>query len=174
MNRHIISFHEKFALGFACIILFFVGAPLGALIRKGGIGLPMIIAILLFLTYHFIGIFATNSAKSGNLNPVLASWFSTLIMLPLGIYLTKRATADRGLFGFGNILEPIRSMFKSKNQSGVDYKFLSSQKNEELINIIANYAQLGYESDMRYEAINELHKRGLSTNEIREKKRDRY
>lgn len=169
-NKHVISFHEKFALGFACIILFFVGAPLGALIRKGGIGLPMIIAILLFLTYHFIGIFATNSAKSGNLNPVLASWFSTLIMLPLGIYLTKRATADRGLFGFGNILEPIRSMFKSKNQSGVDYKFLSSQKNEELINIIANYAQLGYESDMRYEAINELHKRGLSTNEIREKK----
>ncbi|MCB4800373.1 LptF/LptG family permease, partial [Neotamlana laminarinivorans] len=49
LNRHVISLHEKFALGFACVILFFVGAPLGALIRKGGIGLPMVIAILLFL-----------------------------------------------------------------------------------------------------------------------------
>src|SRR5690606_33938464 len=77
-NRHIISLHEKLVLGFACIILFFVGAPLGALIRKGGIGLPMIVAILIFLTYHFIGIFATNSAKSGGLNPLIAPWVSTL------------------------------------------------------------------------------------------------
>ena len=57
------QFYEKFALGFACIILFFIGAPLGALIRKGGFGLPIIIAIILFLTYHFIGIFAKNSAR---------------------------------------------------------------------------------------------------------------
>ena len=104
LNRHLISLHEKFALGFACIILFFVGAPLGALIRKGGIGLPMVIAILLFLTYHFIGIFATNSAKKGGFNPILASWFSTLIMLPLGVFLTRRATTDKGLFDFDSIL----------------------------------------------------------------------
>jgi lipopolysaccharide export system permease protein len=61
LNKHIIAFHDKFALGLMCIILFFVGAPLGALIRKGGIGLPMVIAILIFLTYHFISIFAKNS-----------------------------------------------------------------------------------------------------------------
>ncbi|WP_250437088.1 LptF/LptG family permease [Hanstruepera flava] len=114
LNKHIIALHEKLALGFACIILFFVGAPLGALIRKGGIGLPMVIAILLFLTYHFIGIFAKNSAKDGSLNPVFAAWFSTLIMLPLGIYLTKRATADRGLFEFDHITEPLKKLVSSK------------------------------------------------------------
>ncbi len=138
-NKHIISFHEKFALGFACVILFFVGAPLGALIRKGGIGLPMVIAILLFLTYHFIGIFATNSAKNGEFNPILASWFSTLIMLPLGIYLTKRATGDRNLFDFGSIIEPLRKIFNIKEKSDVDYKFLSSYKKEELLNVISHY-----------------------------------
>ncbi|EMQ96499.1 membrane protein, putative [Xanthomarina gelatinilytica] len=122
LNRHVIALHEKLALGFACIILFFVGAPLGALIRKGGIGLPMVIAILLFLTYHFIGIFAKNSAKDGSLNPVFASWFSTIIMLPLGIYLTKRATADRGLFEFDHILEPIKKILKIKDKEDVKNK----------------------------------------------------
>ena len=58
VNKHVVALHDKFALGLSCIILFFVGAPLGALIRKGGIGLPLVIAILIFLTYHFIGLFA--------------------------------------------------------------------------------------------------------------------
>ena len=62
-NRHILSLHKKFALAFSCIILFFVGAPLGAIIRKGGIGLPMVVAILLFLAYYFLGVFAENYAK---------------------------------------------------------------------------------------------------------------
>jgi len=116
-NKHIVAFHEKFALGFACVILFFVGAPLGALIRKGGIGLPMVIAILLFLTYHFIGIFAKNSANDGSINPVLAPWISTIIMFPLGVFLTRRATADRGLFEFDHIIEPIKKVFKIKSAS---------------------------------------------------------
>ncbi len=108
LSKHGIALHKKFALAAACIILFFVGAPLGALIRKGGMGLPMVIAIVLFLTYHFIGLFAENSAKSGSLNPVLSAYFSTLIMLPLSIFLTKRATADRGIFEFDHITEPLK------------------------------------------------------------------
>ena len=168
LNRHVISLHEKFALGFACVILFFVGAPLGALIRKGGIGLPMVIAILLFLTYHFIGIFATNSAKNGGFNPIIAPWFSTLVMLPLGIFLTKRATADRGLFEFGNVLEPLKRAFKIKEKDSVDYKFLSEYKNEELINVINNYDSLGHDEVIRFKAIELLHFRGLSTSNLRE------
>lgn len=168
LNKHIISLHEKFALGFACIILFFVGAPLGALIRKGGIGLPMVIAILLFLTYHFIGIFATNSAKGGNFNPVIASWFSTLIMLPLGVFLTRRATADKGLFEFDSILEPIKKVLKIKEKDTEDFKFLNSYKNEELLNLINNYETLGHSEDSRYEAIKLLNARGKSTKQLRE------
>lgn len=116
-NRHILSLHKKFALGFACIILFFVGAPLGAIIRKGGLGLPMVIAIILFLTYYFIGVFAENSAKKGGINPVLGAWLSTIIMLPLSIYFTKRATADRGLMGDGNFIQRIAEFFKFKKKA---------------------------------------------------------
>ncbi|RNC89911.1 MAG: YjgP/YjgQ family permease [Allomuricauda sp.] len=116
-NRHILSLHKKFAFAFSCIILFFVGAPLGAIIRKGGLGLPMVIAIVLFLTYHFIGVFADNSAKKGAINPMFGAWLSTLIMLPLGVYLTKRATADKGLMSFGNIADRFTSLFKKKRNT---------------------------------------------------------
>lgn len=115
-NMHILSLHKKFALGLSCIILFFVGAPLGAIIRKGGLGLPMVIAIVLFLTYYFIGVFAGNYAKEGNIHPILGAWLSTLIMLPLGVYLTKRATADRGLMDFGHVIEKIKDFFRKKNK----------------------------------------------------------
>lgn len=104
-NMHILSLHKKYALAFSCIILFFVGAPLGAIIRKGGLGLPMVIAIVLFLAYYFLGVFAGNYAKEGNIPPVLGAWLSTLIMLPLGIYLTRRATADRGLMDWRYLIE---------------------------------------------------------------------
>ncbi|MFD0988855.1 LptF/LptG family permease [Mariniflexile jejuense] len=168
LNKHIISLHEKFALGFACIILFFVGAPLGALIRKGGIGLPMVIAIVLFLTYHFIGMFATNSAKNGSFNPVVASWFSTLIMLPLGVFLTRRATADKGLFEFDSITEPIKKVFKIKGNNSVDYKFLSSCKHDELVNIINNYEALGHLEESRFEALKVLNERGITIPQLRD------
>ncbi len=167
-NKHITSYHEKIALSFACIILFFVGAPLGALIRKGGIGLPMIIAILLFLSYHFIGLFAKNSAENGTLNPILGAWFSTLIMLPLGIFLTKRATQDKGLFEVGNIVEPLKKMFNIKEKNSVSYKFLQPYTNEKLVDVINNYDTLGHHENSRYEAIKLLNNRGLSTTELRE------
>lgn len=178
INKHIISLHEKFALGLACIILFFVGAPLGALIRKGGIGLPMIIAILLFLSYHFIGIFATNSAKSGNLNPVLASWFSTLTMLPLGFFLTKRATADRGLFESEGVLEPLKKLFRIKSKdvniknidfdpSSKDYELLNSYENEKLIDIHKNYKQYDYDESYRDMSLSILESRGVTKQELK-------
>lgn len=166
-NKHIVSFHEKLALGFACIILFFVGAPLGALIRKGGIGLPMVIAIVLFLAYHFIGIFAINSAKSGDFNPILASWFSTLVMFPLGFFLTKRATADKGLFEMGNIIEPLKKVFNIKPKNGVSYKFLSNYNNEELVDVINNYESLGHDENTRYEAIKILNSKDIEIDELR-------
>ena len=113
---HILSLHNKYALAFSCIILFFVGAPLGAIIRKGGLGLPMVIAIILFLIYYFIGVFAGNYAKEGNIHPMLGAWISTLIMLPLGVFLTKRATEDKGLISFGVITDFFKGLFKKKKK----------------------------------------------------------
>ena len=111
-NHHIMALHDKFALAFSCVILFFVGAPLGAIIRKGGMGLPMVIAIALFLSYYFIGIFAKNYAEDGSISPILGSWISTLIILPLGILLTKRATADRGISDISNFTAPVIRSFR--------------------------------------------------------------
>jgi len=115
-NLHILSLHQKYALAFGCIILFFVGAPLGAIIRKGGLGLPMVIAIILFLSYYFIGVFAQNYSKEGNIHPILGAWLSTLIMLPLGVFLTYRATNDKGLINIGAIIvDFFKGIFKKKN-----------------------------------------------------------
>nr|WP_276391915.1 LptF/LptG family permease [Eudoraea chungangensis] len=116
-NLHILSLHKKYALALSCIILFFVGAPLGAIIRKGGLGLPMVIAIVLFLTYYFIGVFAGNYSKEGNIHPIFGAWMASLIMLPLGVYLTKRATADRGLMDFGYFIDKIKAVFRIRKKS---------------------------------------------------------
>lgn len=178
LNMHIMSFYEKFAIGFTCIILFFVGAPLGALIRKGGFGLPIIIAIVLFLTYHFIGIFAKNSAEDGSLNPVIATWLSTLLLLPLSIYLTNRATNDRSLINLDGILVPIKkllskdidvpissSMLLEENSEG--YLNLNSYDNNRLIDIIKNYRQYNFTESYRNTAIQFLKLRGISEEELR-------
>ena len=181
-NRHILSLHKKFAFAFSCIILFFVGAPLGAIIRKGGLGLPMVIAILLFLTYHFIGVFAENSAKKGTINPMLGAWLSTLIMFPLGIYLTKRATADQGLMGDGNFIERIASIFRKKkkkeneeedvNLEAIDissdvFKDLDKYPDHRLIDTIRNYKQYKYSKDYRNTALKVLETRGVGIEELK-------
>ena len=110
LNYYIMAMHSKYALAFACVILFFVGAPLGAIIRKGGLGLPMVVGIALFLSYHFLGMFARNYAKDASIPPILGSWLSTIIMLPLGIFLTRRATADKGLLNIDSIMDPLRNL----------------------------------------------------------------
>lgn len=178
LNKHIMSLHEKLALGFACIILFFVGAPLGALIRKGGIGLPMVVAILLFLTYHFIGIFAKNSAKDGSFNPILATWFSTVIMFPLSIYLTKRATADQGLFESIGLLDFLKKLFgiqKEKVEEDDSYFGIGTSEYQELFNldtsklieIHKNYRQ--YNKSVKYKntALMLLNSRGISNEQLK-------
>ncbi|MEX0274144.1 MAG: LptF/LptG family permease, partial [Flavobacteriaceae bacterium] len=118
-NLHILSMHKKYALGLSCIILFFVGAPLGAIIRKGGLGLPMVVAIILFLTYYFLGVFAGNYAKEGNIHPILGAWLSTIVMLPLGMALTRRATTDRSFSAFSGISQFFGSLFKRKKKKTV-------------------------------------------------------
>ncbi|WP_394348962.1 LptF/LptG family permease [Pareuzebyella sediminis] len=115
-RRHIFSLHDKYALALSCIILFFVGAPLGAIIRKGGIGLPMVVAILLFLVYYFLGVFAENYSYKGNIHPIIGAWLSSMIMLPLGIYLTQRATADRGMMSFGSGFDRLKRFFMRRNK----------------------------------------------------------
>jgi len=134
LNQHKMALHKKFALAFSCFILFFVGAPLGAIIRKGGMGLPMVIAIGLFLSYYFIGIFAQNSAESGSIPTFFGAWLSTLILLPLGIMLTRNATSDKGVFNTDPIVMFFSDIWNkiSKKKNDVD---LSSATVKEVENI---------------------------------------
>ena len=168
LNKHIISLQDKFVLAFACIILFFVGAPLGALIRKGGLGLPMVIAIVLFLTYHFFGIFAKNSAEKGSFSPVIGSWLSTAVMLPLSIYLTTRATNDKGVFQFDAIIVPLKRLFNPKNKLQLSesdtkvYNFYSKYSIEELIAIIKNQDELALDKKPKEIALHNLLGRRIS------------
>ncbi|MDR9400082.1 MAG: LptF/LptG family permease [Psychroflexus sp.] len=108
LNKAEMQLHDKYALSFACVILFFVGAPLGAIIKKGGIGLPLVLAMLIFLSYHFLGIFAKNSAESGSIPPFIGSWIATLIMFPFSIFISYRAKTDRGFGSFEFLAKPTR------------------------------------------------------------------
>ncbi|QTY27112.1 LptF/LptG family permease [Flavobacterium sp. CS20] len=112
LNRVELELHRKYALGISCIVLFFVGAPLGAIIRKGGLGLPLVVSILLFLAYHFFGIFAGNSSETGGISPFLGAWLSTLVMMPLGVYLTYRATTDQGFINTDAVTDPIKKILR--------------------------------------------------------------
>jgi len=100
------------AFSVACLGLFFIGAPLGAIIRKGGFGLPMIIAIFIFVIYYFISILGANMAKVSSIPAYVGAWLATIVMLPLGIFLTKKATTDIGLFNIDVFLQPINNFFK--------------------------------------------------------------
>lgn len=97
INSHWISFYEKFAIAFSCILMFFIGAPLGAIIRKGGLGLPIVFAVMIFIVYHFINTFGKKLAQEDGISPFLGAWMATLVLLPLAIFFTKRATNDRGI-----------------------------------------------------------------------------
>jgi lipopolysaccharide export system permease protein len=176
VNKHVVAFHDKFALGLSCIILFFVGAPLGALIRKGGIGLPLVIAILIFLTYHFIGLFAKNSSEDSSIDPVLAAWLSSLILLPFSIYLTNRATKDRAIVDFDSILIPLKQLVSSdSDREIVDAQQLNSEnpseldgfENNKLIDIVKNFRQYGLSLNYKQNALKILNSRDISELELK-------
>jgi len=84
-------------LSFACLVLFFIGAPLGAIIRKGGLGLPTVVAILFFILYHIISMIGEKSALKGAIAVPAGMWLSSIILLPLGFFLALKATTDSPL-----------------------------------------------------------------------------
>lgn len=114
INRHWIALYEKFVIAFSCLLMFFIGAPLGAIIRKGGLGLPMVFAVLIFITYHFINTFGKKLAQENGITPFFGTWLSTLVLLPMAITFTYKATRDRGINSIDNLLYPITSYFKTK------------------------------------------------------------
>lgn len=112
INGHLLAFYDKFVIAFACFLMFFIGAPLGAIIRKGGLGLPIVFAVLIFISFHFINTFGKRVSQEDQLSPFLGAWLSSIILTPLAILLTYRATNDIGLINMDVILAPFQKLFQ--------------------------------------------------------------
>ncbi|MCD6091297.1 MAG: LptF/LptG family permease [Bacteroidales bacterium] len=98
IRKHSIAYHKKFTLSFACLILFFVGAPLGAIIRKGGLGLPVVMSTLFFVLYYVLSMIGERSSVAGGMDIFFGMWLASMVFLPLGVFLTYKATSDAPLF----------------------------------------------------------------------------
>ncbi|MNK06770.1 putative permease YjgP/YjgQ family protein [compost metagenome] len=107
-----IEYQRKYTLAVSCLLLFFIGAPLGAIIRKGGLGLPVVIAVIFFLFYHIISTVAEKSAKEGVLDPAAGMWMAILVLTPVGVFLTYKATVDSALFDIDYYKQLIVGLFK--------------------------------------------------------------
>lgn len=117
--RHFLEYHKKFALSASCIILFFIGAPLGAIIRKGGLGMPVVVSVLIFLLFHILNMMFDKMGQQLAIVPWLAIWIPSFILAPLGIFLTQRAATDSGLMSaeaWTNILKKFTKIFKKKEE----------------------------------------------------------
>ena len=98
LRRYKIEWHKKIALALACIVLFMIGAPLGSIIRKGGVGLPLIVAIIFFMIFYFVSTRGEKLAKEGEMSPFNGMWLATYVLVPIGIFLTYKAMHDSNLF----------------------------------------------------------------------------
>jgi lipopolysaccharide export system permease protein len=117
INQHWIALYDKFVIAYACLLMFFIGAPLGAIIRKGGLGLPIVFAILIFIIFHFINTFGKKVAQQGELSPFLGCWMSAFVLTPFAIMLTKRATDDKGFsLNFEWLTNFFNKIFPDKTQ----------------------------------------------------------
>ena len=102
---HRIEWHRKFTLSFACLVFFFIGAPLGAIIRKGGLGMPVVISVIMFIVYYIIDMTGQKMAREGIWTAFEGAWLSSAILLPIGIFLTYKAAVDATMFNMEYYVE---------------------------------------------------------------------
>ncbi len=119
IRRHSIEWHRKITLSLACIILFLIGAPLGAIIRKGGLGTPLIFAIVFFMLFYFSSTVGEKFAKENTLTPWMGMWMASIVLFPVGIFLTYKAMRDSKLLSnetYARLLRaiPLRFQFSKK------------------------------------------------------------
>jgi lipopolysaccharide export system permease protein len=123
-TRYWVEWHRKYTLSFACMVLFFIGAPLGTIIRKGGFGTPVVISVILYVVYHIVSMMGEKFARQLILTPFMGMWFSTFVLTPLGVFLTYKASVDSNLFNaeeYVRFFNKIKKLFikKSTNESTV-------------------------------------------------------
>ncbi|MCX6276829.1 MAG: LptF/LptG family permease [Bacteroidetes bacterium] len=112
IRKHQIVYHKKFSFSIACFLLFFIGAPLGAIIRKGGLGMPAVISTLFFILFWVISFVGEKYAIEGEVDPWQGIWFASAVLLPIGIFLTYKATNDASLFDMEAWIRAFQKIYK--------------------------------------------------------------
>ncbi|NDV68425.1 LptF/LptG family permease [Dysgonomonas sp. 25] len=182
IRRHEVEMHRKFTLSFACLIFFFIGAPLGAIIRKGGMGVPVIISVAFFIVYYIFENVGVKMARDGVWPIWQGTWLSSMILFPIGVFLTYKSMNDSDLFNIGAYSKYIRKIlfmkpkpvsFEEAEVDPKDIKPLSElNADPDLVNsllpldsnilkdIIMNYQQYKYDQSIQPIALAILKERG--------------
>ena len=119
LRMHEIQIWQKITLALACLIFFFIGAPLGAIIRKGGMGMPVVVAVVIFLFYYIVNSFGSNLATSGTIPTWLGMWFSTIVLAPIAYYLTMKSNNDSVVFNIDTYRNFFWKLFGIKTKRNV-------------------------------------------------------
>jgi lipopolysaccharide export system permease protein len=119
ISKYKAEWHRKFTLSIACIVLFFIGAPLGAIIRKGGLGMPVVVSVIFFIVFHILSITGEKLSLEGSIPSVVGMWMATVILLPIGVFLTYKATADSSLFDINAYISPIQKLLNKKRPAEI-------------------------------------------------------
>jgi len=159
INRHWVEWHRKFTLSFACFIFFFIGAPLGSIIRKGGLGMPIVVSVFLFIIYYILDNVGYKMTRDGVWIHWVGMWFSSFILFPLGIFLTYKAMNDSVILNADSYLSFVKKMFFIREQrhftikeviiSPPVYKEISnnlSELNNKIDFYLDNYRNMSYKT----------------------------
>lgn len=109
-RMHLIEWHRKFSLSVACLVLFMIGAPLGSIIRRGGLGLPVVAALIFFIFFHLMNTFGEKFVKEGVMTPLAGMWLASFALAPLGVFLTWKASRDSQLFNKDAYMTAVRAI----------------------------------------------------------------
>ncbi|MCU0386614.1 MAG: LptF/LptG family permease, partial [Flavihumibacter sp.] len=121
LRLHKMAWHEKFSMSIACFVLFLIGAPLGSIIRKGGIGTPLVFAVIFFVIFFLLNNFGKKFVKEDVMAPIYGIWLATFVLVPIGMFLTYKAMRDSQLFNKEfyyrtfRRLRPLLSRFNKKS-----------------------------------------------------------
>ncbi|AFL85279.1 putative permease [Belliella baltica DSM 15883] len=122
-RRYQIAWYQKYTTAFACIVMFMIGAPLGAIIKKGGLGMPVLVSIIFFIIYYMLTITGEKWGKEGMANTLFGTWFSILVLIPIGLFFLKQARKDARLFEM-----EVYTDFYKKVKQWMETKFSKNQK----------------------------------------------
>ena len=122
LRKHQLEWHNKIALSLACLVFFFIGAPLGAIIRKGGLGMPVIVSVIIFLIYYIVNTMGTKMGKEGEWHIWIGAWISTFVLAPMGVFFTYKSNNDSVVFNMDTYIEAIRKILGLRNNRHISKK----------------------------------------------------